>query len=166
VVCAHIARSYPVCRYHINQRSSQWCQRSHSGVSACRAFQMNIIPTDRVTCNARKYKSVGKEPWDFLGFSSLHHIAVISRLYFNMHIHTLLIALFSTVTVAQINSCTGNKNTTGYCETRSYIDRTASSSHPPFAADCQDSCRGILGEAGDWTVRFPGILALSQRHSL
>jgi hypothetical protein len=118
-----------------------------------------------MTCNGEKYKTTRKEPWTCPAFSNLLHLALVSLIYSKMHIHTLFLALFSTVTVAQINFCTGNKNTTGYCETRSYIDRTASSSHPPFAADCQDSCRGILGEAGDWSVRFPGILALPRCHS-
>ncbi|KAI1405195.1 putative necrosis-inducing factor-domain-containing protein [Hypoxylon fuscum] len=42
----------------------------------------------------------------------------------------------------------------GYCETLSYNDRTDSSS--PSSADCQQTCRSILTDAGDWGVDFNG----------
>jgi hypothetical protein len=75
-----------------------------------------------------------------------------------MHAYIYLLALLSTFTAAQTNYCAGNKNITGYCETISYIDRTASSSRPPSIADCQDSCRGTLTDAGDWGISFIGGL--------
>jgi hypothetical protein len=73
-----------------------------------------------------------------------------------MQILTSLLVLFAAFTAAQLDYCTGNKNTVGYCETLSYIDRTTTSTDPPSSADCQDACRGVLTDAGDWGVDFTG----------
>ncbi|CAO2653101.1 Nn.00g025120.m01.CDS01 [Neocucurbitaria sp. VM-36] len=68
----------------------------------------------------------------------------------------LLSGLLATLAAAQIDYCEGNKNTVGHCETLTYIDRTATSSNPPLATECQDTCRGVFGDAGDWGVDFRG----------
>ncbi|KAH7382305.1 hypothetical protein BKA66DRAFT_464208 [Pyrenochaeta sp. MPI-SDFR-AT-0127] len=72
-----------------------------------------------------------------------------------MFYYTALLSLVTLVT-AQINYCAGDKSTVGHCETLSYIDRTATSSNPPLATECQDTCRGVLTDAGDWGVSFRG----------
>jgi hypothetical protein len=41
-----------------------------------------------------------------------------------MHIFTLLITLFAGLTTAQLNYCTGNKQTLGHCDTLSFTDVT------------------------------------------
>jgi hypothetical protein len=71
------------------------------------------------------------------------------------HPLTLLVLLVAS-TAAQLDYCTGDKSTTGYCETLSYIDRTTTSLDPPSSSDCQDACRGVLSDAGDWGVDFRG----------
>lgn len=77
-----------------------------------------------------------------------------------MHFMALLIPLLATVTYAQmrrqLNYCAGNKATVGYCETLTYIDRTSSITNPPATSECQDACRGLFGDAGDWGVSFIG----------
>jgi hypothetical protein len=78
-----------------------------------------------------------------------------------MHTPTILVTLLATITTAQIDYCVGNKNTVGYCETISYIDRTTTSPDAPSAAECQDACRGVLTDAGDWGVDFRGTCSLS-----
>lgn len=78
----------------------------------------------------------------------------------------LLGGLLAALANAQIDYCAGDKNTVGHCETLSYIDRTTTSSNPPLATECQDTCRGVLGDAGDWGVDFRGIVHSSQFPSL
>jgi hypothetical protein len=73
-----------------------------------------------------------------------------------MHFTPILITLFSALAAAQTNQCAGNKATIGHCETLSYVDRTSTSTSPPSTADCQNTCRGILSDAGDWSVNFKG----------
>jgi hypothetical protein len=73
-----------------------------------------------------------------------------------MHRPIALLVLLIASTTAQLNSCTGDKNTTGYCETLSYIDRTTTSPNPTSSSECQDACRGVLSDAGDWSVDFRG----------
>lgn len=73
-----------------------------------------------------------------------------------MHVSRLLLVLFGAFVAAQVNQCTGDKSIAGYCETLTYVDRTTSSSNPPTTANCQDTCRGILSDAGDWSVNFVG----------
>lgn len=70
----------------------------------------------------------------------------------------LFSTLLATLATAQTDSCTGDKSTVGHCETLSYIDRTTTASDPPLATECQDTCSGVLAEAGDWSVNFNGIL--------
>ncbi|KAF2850039.1 hypothetical protein T440DRAFT_468741 [Plenodomus tracheiphilus IPT5] len=77
-----------------------------------------------------------------------------------MHIPLLFLALLIPLATPhprrQLNYCTGDKSKVGYCETLTYIDRTASTKRsPPTTQECQDTCRlGIFGEAGDWIVTF------------
>ncbi|KAF1842870.1 uncharacterized protein K460DRAFT_387129 [Cucurbitaria berberidis CBS 394.84] len=66
----------------------------------------------------------------------------------------LFSGLLATLTAAQLDYCAGNKNTVGHCETLSFIDRTTTASNPPLATECQDTCRGVFGDAGDWGVDF------------
>ncbi|KAH4402551.1 hypothetical protein HBI56_186570 [Parastagonospora nodorum] len=72
-----------------------------------------------------------------------------------MHIPTFSLAVFATLTTAQ-DFCTSNASTPGYCELLSLTDRTLNVTSPPSSSDCQDACRGVLGEAGDWSVDFKG----------
>ncbi|KAH7392000.1 hypothetical protein DE146DRAFT_634189 [Phaeosphaeria sp. MPI-PUGE-AT-0046c] len=73
-----------------------------------------------------------------------------------MRFSSLTLAFLTTLATAQTNQCAGNKSNLGYCETLTYVDRTTSSSNPPTTANCQDTCRGILSDAGDWSVNFIG----------
>ncbi|KAF1918947.1 hypothetical protein BDU57DRAFT_442581 [Ampelomyces quisqualis] len=73
-----------------------------------------------------------------------------------MRASILLVGLLSTITGAQINLCAGQKGTPGHCDTITFVDRTATSTRPPTTAECQDTCRGILSDAGDWVVDFTG----------
>lgn len=73
-----------------------------------------------------------------------------------MHLFLIISVLLASLTLAQVNQCTGDKSIAGYCETLTYIDRTTSSPNPPTTANCQDTCRGILSDAGDWSVNFVG----------
>lgn len=73
-----------------------------------------------------------------------------------MLLFTVLLGLLASRAQAQINYCAGDKNTIGHCETLSYIDRTTTSSDAPLATECQDTCRGVLTDAGDWGVSFIG----------
>lgn len=58
----------------------------------------------------------------------------------------------------QTNQCAGDKTIVGHCETISYNDITTSTTNPPSASECQDTCRGVLSDAGDWLVDFRGPL--------
>ncbi|OAL53067.1 hypothetical protein IQ07DRAFT_641480 [Pyrenochaeta sp. DS3sAY3a] len=73
-----------------------------------------------------------------------------------MHLRTLLLSVFASLAIAQINYCAGDKTIVGHCETLTYIDRTTTASGPPSTAECQDACRGVLTDAGDWIVDFRG----------
>jgi hypothetical protein len=81
-----------------------------------------------------------------------------------MHITTLFFSAFVATTIAQTDFCAGNKDTLGYCETLSYVDRTLNATDAPLASDCQDACRGVLSDAGDWLVDFKGTLHLFHPH--
>lgn len=85
----------------------------------------------------------------------------VSILLFTMRSSILLIGLLSTITGAQVNQCAGNKNTLGYCDTITFADQTTTSPRPPTTAECQDTCRGILSDAGDWIVDFRGRMISS-----
>ncbi|KAK6956143.1 hypothetical protein Daesc_001415 [Daldinia eschscholtzii] len=75
---------------------------------------------------------------------------------------TLLVTLFTALAAAipspliqRQDACAGDKSVAGYCKTLSYTDRTgASSTSAPSSSDCQQTCRGVLGDAGDWGVDF------------
>ncbi|EAT80886.1 hypothetical protein SNOG_11842 [Parastagonospora nodorum SN15] len=73
-----------------------------------------------------------------------------------MHIPTFSLAVFATLTTAQ-DFCTSNASTPGYCELLSFTDRTLNVTSPPSSSDCQDACRGVLGEAGDWSANLQAI---------
>lgn len=75
-----------------------------------------------------------------------------------MHLRSLLLSGFASLATAQINYCAGDKSTVGHCETLTYIDRTTTASGPPSTAECQDACRGVLTDAGDWIVDFRGMI--------
>lgn len=75
-----------------------------------------------------------------------------------MKLLSLIIPLFTaltTLTLAQ-DFCAGDKSIAGYCTVTSYTDRTTSVSGPPTTSECQDACRGVLTDAGDWIVDFTG----------
>jgi hypothetical protein len=72
-----------------------------------------------------------------------------------MRLTSLFLTAFVATTMAQ-DFCVGNKDTVGYCETLSYIDRTLNATDAPSSSDCQDACRGVLSDAGDWLVDFKG----------
>jgi hypothetical protein len=77
--------------------------------------------------------------------------------YTTMHFSVLALTLITTLATAQTNQCAGDNSIVGYCETLTYVDRTTSSSNLPTTANCQDTCRGILSDAGDWSVNFVGM---------
>jgi hypothetical protein len=84
-----------------------------------------------------------------------------------MHTSTILLpllTLFTTTTLAQ-NGCQGNKAELGYCTTTSFVDLTNSASGPPTTAQCEDACRGVLTDAGDWSVLFENQ-PLTYRHTM
>ncbi|KAH7116223.1 hypothetical protein B0J11DRAFT_539472 [Dendryphion nanum] len=66
---------------------------------------------------------------------------------------TLLLTLLTPFALSQ-NSCTGDKSIIGHCTITSFTDLTTTSPNPPTTAECQDTCRGVLGDAGDWIVDF------------
>ncbi|KAI8962594.1 putative necrosis-inducing factor-domain-containing protein [Daldinia sp. FL1419] len=76
----------------------------------------------------------------------------------------LLSALFAALVagvpsplVQRQDACAGDKSIVGYCETLTYTDKTgALSNSAPSASDCQQTCQGVLGDAGDWSVDFTG----------
>ncbi|KAI0839514.1 putative necrosis-inducing factor-domain-containing protein [Hypoxylon sp. FL0890] len=57
---------------------------------------------------------------------------------------------------ARLDSCVGN-GAAGYCKPLTYQDNTDGSSQT--TADCQETCRSILTDAGDWSVDFTGTPA-------
>jgi hypothetical protein len=74
-------------------------------------------------------------------------------------ISVYILSLFASLTLsltlpARRNACTGHPSDTGYCTILTYIDRTSTSPHPPKIAQCYDSCRGYLADAGDWSIDF------------
>jgi hypothetical protein len=75
--------------------------------------------------------------------------------HLKMRLASLFLTAFVATTMAQ-DFCVGNKDTIGYCETLSYIDRTLNATDAPSSFDCQDACRGVLSDAGDWLVDFKG----------
>lgn len=84
----------------------------------------------------------------------------IAALSVKMLLSTLSLAIFATLTSAQ-DFCTTNNATPGYCQLLSFTDRTLNTTSPPSSSDCQEACRGVLGEAGDWSVDFTGISPIS-----
>ncbi|ORY09417.1 hypothetical protein BCR34DRAFT_370993 [Clohesyomyces aquaticus] len=62
-----------------------------------------------------------------------------------------LFALLSPLTVA-IDYCAGDESIGRDCDTLTYVDVTTSASSAPKTSECQDTCRGILTDAGDWIV--------------
>ncbi|CAI6297407.1 unnamed protein product [Periconia digitata] len=65
-----------------------------------------------------------------------------------------ILSLLST-TLAQ-NQCEGDKSIEGYCTILSMTDVTDKSSKTPTTAQCMNTCRSILSDAGDWIVDFTG----------
>jgi hypothetical protein len=66
--------------------------------------------------------------------------------------------LAATLAAAQlppnINYCEGDKSTLGHCDTLTYEDTTLSATNPPTTTECQESCRSIFSEAGEWIVQL------------
>ncbi|OTB04736.1 hypothetical protein M426DRAFT_320599 [Hypoxylon sp. CI-4A] len=65
------------------------------------------------------------------------------------------------------DACAGDPSTAGYCTPISYTDTTTTTvtttvtnknttASAPSTSDCQQTCRSILGDAGDWGVDFAG----------
>ncbi|KAI2605361.1 putative necrosis-inducing factor-domain-containing protein [Hypoxylon fragiforme] len=54
----------------------------------------------------------------------------------------------------QNSFCAGDKSVAGFCTALTYTDKTDSAS--PTTSNCEDTCRGILSDAGDWGVDFAG----------
>jgi hypothetical protein len=72
---------------------------------------------------------------------------------------SLILSLLSLISLAVAqtpNYCQGDKSIVGYCNTTSYTDKWASVSGPPTLSQCQDACRGVQTDAGDWIVDFTG----------
>ncbi|KAI0101164.1 putative necrosis-inducing factor-domain-containing protein [Daldinia grandis] len=68
---------------------------------------------------------------------------------------TALVASVPSSLMQRQDACAGDKSTVGYCNTLSYTDRTGTlSESAPSSSDCQQTCRGVLGDAGDWGVDF------------
>ena len=63
-----------------------------------------------------------------------------------------LVSLFASP-VLSVNYCLGD-GSAGYCTITSYTDKTTSVQGPPTTGECQDACRGVIGDAGDWIVDF------------
>ncbi|KAI6080446.1 hypothetical protein F4821DRAFT_251506 [Hypoxylon rubiginosum] len=51
------------------------------------------------------------------------------------------------------DACSADPNI-GYCKTLTYNDRTVAGA--PSGDACQNTCRSVLADAGDWTVDFHG----------
>jgi hypothetical protein len=86
-----------------------------------------------------------------------HHTSLAA----NMHTSTLLTTLFAALTTAQLNYCTGNKQTLGHCDTLSYTDVTLTTANAPNSTDCNDTCRTMFWDAGDWLVDLKGRIPFS-----
>lgn len=69
----------------------------------------------------------------------------------------ILLSALAAITSAQSDSC-ARTSVSGYCETISYTDLTTTSPSPPSKADCQDTCNGLFGDAGDWGCDLVGTL--------
>ncbi|KAI1734971.1 hypothetical protein F4680DRAFT_317106 [Xylaria scruposa] len=52
------------------------------------------------------------------------------------------------------DNCYGDKSIAGYCTPLTFTDTTAQFKAPPTTSECQDTCRGINQDAGDWLVDF------------
>ncbi|KAL7621615.1 hypothetical protein AAE478_008941 [Parahypoxylon ruwenzoriense] len=52
------------------------------------------------------------------------------------------------------DACAVDGSASGYCTPLTYADRTVASS--PSSADCQQTCRGVQTDAGDWSADFAG----------
>ncbi|KAI1080128.1 hypothetical protein F5B20DRAFT_540881 [Whalleya microplaca] len=72
-----------------------------------------------------------------------------------MHLLTILSSALIPFAAAQDN-CLGNKSNAGYCTVGDFIDRTTSASGPPTRDQCQQTCKGVLGDPSDWNVDFRG----------
>jgi hypothetical protein len=75
----------------------------------------------------------------------------------NMHTTALLTMLFAAVTSAQLNYCTGNKQTLGHCHTLSFTDVTTTTANALNSTACNDTCRTMFWDAGDWLVDLRGL---------
>jgi hypothetical protein len=74
-----------------------------------------------------------------------------------MRLSTVILTLLTTLAFAQTpNYCAGDKTIVGYCTITGYTDKTTSVTNPPTPAECNDACRGVQSDAGDWIVDFTG----------
>ncbi|KAK8034078.1 glycoside hydrolase family 18 protein [Apiospora rasikravindrae] len=79
-----------------------------------------------------------------------------------MHTSIFLASFFLHAATAQW--CAGQPDTPGYCtpQTWTALPTTADS---PQTAECQDACRGVASDAGDWGANLTG-LPEGQRHTV
>ncbi|KAI1379211.1 putative necrosis-inducing factor-domain-containing protein [Hypoxylon crocopeplum] len=52
--------------------------------------------------------------------------------------------------------CAGDPSAAGFCTPLTFTDKTGGSAAAPSTSDCQQTCQGILSDAGDWGVDFAG----------
>ncbi|KAI0196399.1 hypothetical protein F4808DRAFT_439941 [Astrocystis sublimbata] len=88
-----------------------------------------------------------------------------------MHRPTAFVALLGSLTSflspchAEVNNCLGDKSIVGYCTPLTYVDTTTHFAAPPTTSECQDTCRGINQDLGEWLVDF-SMDADGVRHSI
>ncbi|KAI0436757.1 hypothetical protein F4803DRAFT_207050 [Xylaria telfairii] len=63
------------------------------------------------------------------------------------------LVFFLSLSYAQDN-CRGDQSIVGYCTPLTFTDTTTKFKAVPTTSDCQDTCRGINQDAGDWLVDF------------
>ncbi|KAI1472602.1 putative necrosis-inducing factor-domain-containing protein [Daldinia caldariorum] len=86
--------------------------------------------------------------------STYYPVKMFSRTML-LSVFTALVAGVPSPLIQRQDACAGDKSIVGYCKTLSYTDRTgASSTSAPSSSDCQQTCRGVLTDAGYWGVDF------------
>ncbi|KAI8948047.1 hypothetical protein F4801DRAFT_474841 [Xylaria longipes] len=73
------------------------------------------------------------------------------------HPKTLVMLLCSLILFSRSHAqdnCYGDKSIAGYCTPLTFTDTTATFEAAPTTSECQDTCRGINEDAGDWLVDF------------
>ncbi|KAK8111729.1 chitinase [Apiospora kogelbergensis] len=81
-----------------------------------------------------------------------------------MHTSAFLSSLLvSLLPAATAQWCKGQPNKPGYCTPQTWTNLTTADS--PKTGECEDACRGVASDAGDWGANLTGVAA-GQRRSV